>query len=1062
MKYNLEDLIDMEHFQNLQDRLNEIYSFPSAIIDNNGIIHTATAWQDICTQFHRKNKDTEKLCIKSDQYIKDHIHEANPAVSYRCPHGLVDNATPIIIDGFHYGNFFTGQFFLEEPDMEFFSVQAEKYGFDEDAYLKAVKRVPIWTQEQLTNYLFFIKGLIAVIAESGLKKLKAIENRNIIEANEKRHRSILKSAMDGYWLTDTEGRLLEVNDAYCRMSGYNEDELLTMYIPALEANEKPQLVAEHMQKVILQGSDRFESKHRRKDGTVFEVEVSVQFRPEEGGQCVCFFRDVTERKQAGEVLKESEEKYRYTLESMPDAIHAINSDYNITLCNSKFRELAKNMGFGDDFVGSNLFECFPFLEGLIHSEYEQVFKNGIPLTTEEVQTLNDETLITETRKIPIYKEKDVISIVTVIRDITKQRNALAALKESEERFELAMRFSNDGVYDWDLETNKIHYSSGWKRMLGYEDNEIKSDLSEWERLTKPEDAKIALDMVNELLEGKRNRFEIEFQMLHKDGHWVDILSRANVIFNKHGKGIRIVGTHVDISAHKSVEKELIKERDRSQRYLDLAGVIFVAIDGDQNVILINNKGCEVLGYSEDEIIGKNWFDNFLPKAGIQEVKGVYNELISGNIKPVKYYENLVVAKDGSEKLIAWHNTFVRDDFGHIISILSSGEDITERKLLESQLQQAHKMESIGTLASGIAHDLNNILSPIMVHSELATMDLPYDSPAQHNLKEIFKAGERARDMVKQILAFSRKGEGERAKIKITPILREVLKMLRSSIPTTINIQQNLEVESDTILADPTHVHQIMLNLATNAAHAMREKGGILEVSLVQEDFDPITAEQYTDLSPGPYLKLTVRDTGHGIDDETMKKIFEPYFTTKEVGEGTGMGLALVHGIVKSYGGDITVESELGDGTTFNVYLPSIGEEVSSNEKHSSRIPKGSESILLVDDEKSILDTIQSMLESLGYKVTVRNSSIEALEVFKNNPDRFDLVITDMTMPNMTGKDLAKEMMAIRKGIPIILCTGFSNQIDEGRAKEMGINAYLMKPIVMGDMANTIREVLDKK
>ena len=252
----------------------------------------------------------------------------------------------------------------------------------------------------------------------------------------------------------------------------------------------------------------------------------------------------------------------------------------------------------------------------------------------------------------------------------------------------------------------------------------------------------------------------------------------------------------------------------------------------------------------------------------------------------------------------------------------------------------------------------------------------------------------------------------------------------------------------------------MLNLVTNAAHAMREEGGTLKVSLVQEDLDSETAAQYTGLNPGSYLKLTVGDTGSGIDDETMERIFEPYFTTKAPGEGTGMGLAVIHGIVKNYGGDITVESESGKGATFNVYLPRIEADVPPVAEASDQLPKGSERIIFVDDEKGAVDAIQPMLENLGYNVTPRTSSIEALEAFRNNPERFDLVITDQTMPNMTGKDLAKELMSIRPDIPIILCTGFSEQIDEKKAKAMGISAFVMKPIVMRDIANTIREVLD--
>jgi len=396
-----------------------------------------------------------------------------------------------------------------------------------------------------------------------------------------------------------------------------------------------------------------------------------------------------------------------------------------------------------------------------------------------------------------------------------------------------------------------------------------------------------------------------------------------------------------------------------------------------------------------------------------------------------------------------------------ISKFTIYRDTTKLMKLEKRLHQSQKMEAVGTLAGGIAHDFNNILSPIMIHSEMVMEDLPNDSPIQFNLKEIFKASERARDMVKQILAFSRKGEAGLTAIKIIPILKEVLKMLRSSIPTTVDIHQDLELESDIVLANPTQIHQIMLNLASNAAHAMREKGGNLKVSLIQEDLDSEAAKQYHDLNPGSYLKLVVSDTGSGIDSETIKKIFDPYFTTKKVGEGTGMGLALIHGIVKNYGGDITVESEKGKGTTFKVYLPRVEADVSPGEKPSATLPRGTERILFVDDEKAAVDATQLMLGNLGYRITARTSSIEALEAFRNNPEGFDLVITDMTMPNMTGKDLAREMMSIRSDIPIILCTGFSEQIDEHKAKKMGINAYVMKPIVRREIAKTIREVFDK-
>ena len=370
------------------------------------------------------------------------------------------------------------------------------------------------------------------------------------------------------------------------------------------------------------------------------------------------------------------------------------------------------------------------------------------------------------------------------------------------------------------------------------------------------------------------------------------------------------------------------------------------------------------------------------------------------------------------------------------------------------------MESIGSLAGGIAHDFNNILSPIMIHSEMAMMELPPDNPVQHNLKEIFKAGGRARDMVKQILAFGRQKQQERIAVKLGSILNEVLKLVRSTIPRTIDIRHNIKAKTDTVLVEPTQIHQVMLNLCTNASHAMREKGGVLEIELDELDLNSEAIIQFDGLSPGYYLRVTVRDTGQGIDPEVIGRIFDPYFTTKGPGEGTGMGLSVAHGIVKSHGGDITVESAPGKGTTFRVLFPKYEGEIIGDPESIVQHAKGTERILFVDDEKAVVDAIKPMLENLGYNVIARTSSIEALEAFRNDPDAFELVITDQTMPNMTGKDLAKELMSIRPDIPIILCTGFSEQIDEKKAMLQGIRSFVMKPIVMGEIATTIREVLD--
>ncbi|MFH0998836.1 MAG: response regulator [Pseudomonadota bacterium] len=386
----------------------------------------------------------------------------------------------------------------------------------------------------------------------------------------------------------------------------------------------------------------------------------------------------------------------------------------------------------------------------------------------------------------------------------------------------------------------------------------------------------------------------------------------------------------------------------------------------------------------------------------------------------------------------------------------------ERRVLMQHLQQSQKMEAIGTLASGIAHDFNNILGAVIGYTELALLGMPDESSPREKLKLVLAASDRAKTLIQQILAFSRQSEEERKPVQIAHIVKEVLQFLRASLPATIEIRKNIDGNIETILADPVQIHQIFMNLCTNAHHAMKASGGVLEVKLSSMVIGPEHAAMLPDLKPGPHVRITVKDTGHGMHPATLKKIFDPYFTTKEKGVGTGLGLAVVHGIVQKHGGVITVKSSPEKGTIFDLYFPAIHQEAVSISATANKLPTGIERILLIDDEQILVDIGREMLEYLGYTVETRTSSVDALALFGRNPGRFDLVITDFTMPDMTGDKLAGELLRMRPDLPVVICTGYSDMIMEERIKTIGVRALVMKPILLSKIAVAIREALNRK
>jgi PAS domain S-box-containing protein len=641
-------------------------------------------------------------------------------------------------------------------------------------------------------------------------------------------------------------------------------------------------------------------------------------------------------------------------------------------------------------------------------------------------------------------------------EIKERESAEAHLKESEERYSLAQKAANVGTWDWNIISGAVEWSEQIEPMFGFAPGEFGATYSAFLACVHIDDRKYVNDSVNAAVhEGEE--YDIEFRIVQTNGtvRWISI--KGDVFRDEAEEPIRMLGVIQDIS-----EKKEAFERFRT--VMDsLDALVYVADMDTYELLFVNKYGHDIWG----DISGKTCWKflqsnqtgpcNFCTNDRLLDADGNPNESFIWEFQNTLNNEWF----ECRDQAIHWLD-------GRLVR-LEIASNITQRKneekkriKLEEQLLQSQKMEAIGTLAGGIAHDFNNILAAILGYTEMAREDLPPESSIAPDLDEVLKAGNRAKELVKQILAFSRQSEQELRPIQIHLFVKEALKLLRSSIPSTIEIHQDIDPQCGTVLSDATQIHQITMNLCTNANHAMRETGGVLAVSMrsiqIEEDDHKIKSFE---LTPGSYVELAVSDSGVGMDKKTTAKIFNPYFTTKKKGEGTGLGLSVVHGIVKSFGGHITVYSEPGKGATFRLYLPRVTTTISSEEIKKVEIyPTGNENILIVDDEEVIVNMLKRMLTSLGYTVTSMTSSTEALQTFGKDPGGFDLIITDMTMPNMNGVELIQRIHRIWPDFPIILCTGFSELIDKERASILGISKYLMKPIVKRDLAIAVRKVLD--
>ena len=860
----------------------------------------------------------------------------------------------------------------------------------------------------------------------------------------------------------SDGRYIDINEGFTKLTGYTREDAIGKNSIDLNIWYDPK-DRERLVKALKSDGyiENLEARFRRKNGKVGVGLMSARvLRLNQEDVILSITRDITERKQVEDALRESEARYHQLFDASTDAI-LVRTGETIIHANSAAIKLFRANHIGD-LVGRRYLDFVHPDDRAESVERVRRSMRGdwiVPPREHRLITSDGQVIYVESAGVPI-KYQGEIQHFGMFRDITDRKRAEEALRESEEQHRQIVESSTDAILvrsgDTIIYANpaavKLFRASHTGDLVG------KSYLG----LVHPDDRQESIERIKKGINNRWIAPPREHRIMALDGQVLHVESTGVPIQYK-GE-TQLFGVFRDITERKQVDEKL-RETERKYRELaeSLPQVIF-EVDSKGNLVYLNQTGYALFGYTPEDLAkGFNVLEAFIPEDRERIASDI---MLNVQGRKLGRQEYTALKKDGSKFPVGVHaNRVMRDHTatgvrGILIDFTPVKLAEEEKKKLEIQLQQAQKMEAIGALAGGIAHDFNNILSAIIGYTELAMLN----EGAEHcttELNEALKAANRAKDLVKQILAFSRQTDEERMPVRASLVAKEAVKFIRATIPATIEIKTRIDDKSGAVLANSVELHQIIMNLCTNAQHAIGEQAGLLEVAVQNTEIDLSQKNDLIDLEIGSYVRISVKDTGNGMTRDVMKKIFDPYFTTKKKGVGTGLGLAVVHGIVKKYGGTIKVESELGKGTTFHIYLPKANIAAPIKAEKPKPLMGGSERILFVDDEKMLVEIGQQALQRLGYDVVSRNSPIEALELFKAKPDFFDLVITDKTMPGMTGDGLAKELMSIRPSLPVVICTGYSQTVDQERAKQMGIKAFVMKPILINELAAAVRKALDK-
>jgi PAS domain S-box-containing protein len=891
-----------------------------------------------------------------------------------------------------------------------------------------------------------------------------ISSHKAAEASLRKYEQMVSTTPDLMAFVDTNYRYQAVNKRYAEFVG-KPQELITGRLGAdILGSAIFEMIKPYLDDCLLGKPVNYQHWRDMPEGGKRYFDVHYQPAVDSDGSIfgvVADIRDLTELKLAEQNVRENQIFLTAIVENIPDMIFVKDAkDLRFLRFNKAGEEL---IGYPKEaMIGKTDYDFFPkSVADFFTTKDREVLagKTLIDIPEEVIQTKSQGTRYLHTKKIPILDDRgNPQYLLGISEDITERKQAEEVIRKGERKFRAIYEQAPTGIATLDSITGRFtQINRRYCDIIGYSQEEM-LDRS-FQDITYPDDLQADSDHIQQLLAGQISSFTMEKRYIRKNGEIIWVNLTCVPLWLESTDPRHHMAMVEDITHRKLGEKSLRESEERFRLLNEAIPQKVWTARPDGSLDYVNQRVLQYFGCSFEEIIGQGW-QRFIHPDDLPGCLERWDKARDTN-QPFEIEFRLFQEKDHSFRWHLGRALPIFDQDGEVVKWFGTNTDITQFKQLENQIRQSQKMEAIGTLAGGIAHDFNNILMAITGYAELATFNSRGNNAAQRNLEEVLVAGQRAKELVQQILAFSRQTDYERQPIELKLVVTEVCKLLRASLPTTVEIRQSFTKAPMIILGDPIQMHQVIMNLCANAEHAMRENGGLLELKVEHVTGEADNIKIHTDLAGSSYVRLTVRDTGAGMAQDVAERIFDPFFTTKGVGEGTGMGLAVVHGIVNSHGGAISVESEPGQGTTFTIDFPEM--EARSIQGDAKQFEQeylmGHGHILFVEDEEALARLGEEAMRKLGYEVMVRTSSLEALEAFRANPFRYNAVVTDQTMPHMTGEALSRELLQIRPDVPIILCTGFSHSMTPEKAKAMGIRAFLLKPLLIKDLGRTLQDVL---